>query len=153
MSLVTTSLNGLAHPGEARRGGGPPAPRPPMPHITDLTSVSAGVDPNLPIRKLLDEGHGCMRQAETCRSFGRPDVALQEYIRGSAIAVEIIPRHKDYVSLRGDRGGLARLYDALKHKVHSASPVFEAIKEEIKADNMRTGVLPKLRGMERPAYV
>ncbi|SPO04974.1 uncharacterized protein DNG_07659 [Cephalotrichum gorgonifer] len=148
MSLVTTSVNGVAAGGKTRLTGGNPSPapakspRPPMPHISDLTSVSAGVDPNLPIRKLLEEGHGCMRQAETFRNFGRPDVALQEYIRCSIIVVEIIPHHKERVSLRDDRGGLGRLYEALKVKVHNASPDFERIKEEIKKDNERTGVQP-----------
>lgn len=146
MSVTTTSLSGFAG------GGSAPAAKPPLPHITDLTSVTPNVDPHLPIRKLLDEAHACLRQADTCRSFGRPDVALAEYIRGSLIALELVPRHKDYVALRSDRGGLGRLYEALKVKVQSANPVFEAIKEEIKADNLRTGVLPKHKeARRRPA--
>lgn len=145
MSTVTTRTNGAS-------GGGSPSAKA-LPHITDLTSVPAGVDPNLPIRKLLTKGDDCLREAETYRSFGRPDAALREYIRGSLIAVEVIPRHKEYVSLRSDRGGLSRLYDALKGKVQTAAPAFEAIKEEIKADNRRTGVLPAKKQAQTNGYV
>ncbi|MBE3049869.1 hypothetical protein IMZ48_46705, partial [Candidatus Bathyarchaeota archaeon] len=145
MSLVATSVNGFA--------GGSPAAKPPFPHISDLTSVTAGVDPHSPIRKLLDDAHACLRQADTFNSFGRPDAALSEYIRGSLIAVEVVPRHKQYPSLRTDREGLWRLYEALMHKVQAASAAFEGVKEEIKADNARSGVLPRKLAAQRDGYV
>ncbi|CAI4219944.1 unnamed protein product [Parascedosporium putredinis] len=128
MYVASNGANGFAGSyGGGKLGGGQPSSRGPLPHISDLTSVSAGVDPNLPIRKLLEAGDGCMRQADTWVTFNRPDLALQEYIRGYIIAIQIIPHHKE-----------------------TADAKFEKIKEDIKADNERTGVQPVQKGATRP---
>jgi len=46
-------------------------------------------------------------------SFKRPDLAYIEYLVSSDIMINLIPRHKEYPSLNGDRGDLHRLYKAL----------------------------------------
>jgi len=125
--------------GQARIGG-----RAPYRHIEDLVNVDigAGLDPHSPLRKVLQAGDTHMRQAITYNDFKRPDLALQEYIRATTIAVITIPRHKDYPTLKGDRGDLGRLYQALKTKINAGSTTFEQIKEMIKEDNRKSGVQP-----------
>lgn len=129
--FATTSTNG--HSGR----------RAPFPHIEDLTSVSVDLDPHTPLRKVLEKGDTHMRQAITYNDFRRPDLALQEFIKAFTIAVDKIPKHKDYPSLKVDRGDLARLYEALKTKITNHCATFDNVKEIIKDDNRRSGVQSK----------
>ncbi|KAH7040359.1 uncharacterized protein B0I36DRAFT_344118 [Microdochium trichocladiopsis] len=138
---MATSANGQP------RTGGPNGGRAPFRHIEDLVNVDVGVglDPHSPLRKVLQAGDTHMRQAITYNDFKRPDLALQEYIRATTIAVITIPRHKDYPALKADRGDLGRLYQALKSKINSSSTTFEQIKEMIKEDNRKSGIQPARR--------
>ncbi|KAI0839877.1 cysteine proteinase [Hypoxylon sp. FL0890] len=121
-------------------GSGPK--RAPFRHIDDLISVVVDVNPHTPLGKILDLGDTYMRQAITYNDFRRPDLALQEYIKAFTIAVDKVPRHKDYPSMKSDRGDLNRRYNALKTKLTSNGPTFDKIKEDIKEDNRRSGVQP-----------
>ncbi|KXJ96786.1 hypothetical protein Micbo1qcDRAFT_229603 [Microdochium bolleyi] len=136
---METGSNGLA------RGGAPNGGKAPFKHIEDLVHVDVDIDPHSPLRTILQAGDGHMRQAITYSDFRRPDLALQEYIRATIIAVVTIPRHKDYPVLKADRGDLGRLYQALKTKINASSTKFEKIKEMIKEDNRTSGVQPARR--------
>ncbi|KAI0514918.1 hypothetical protein F5B22DRAFT_656434 [Xylaria bambusicola] len=114
----------------------------PFRHIDDIVSVSVDLDPHTTLRKVLEAGDAHMRQAITYKDFGRPDFALQEYIKAFTIAVDKVPKHKDYPSLKSDRGDLGRLYHALKVKITNNGVAYDRIKEDIKEDNRRSGVLP-----------
>ncbi|RYP41332.1 hypothetical protein DL768_010518 [Monosporascus sp. mg162] len=122
--------------------GGPASSKTPFRHIEDLTSVGVDLDPHTPLRKVLEIGDSCMRQACTYSEFGRPDLALQEYIKAFTIAVDTIPKHKDYPSLKAGSGDLSRLYNALKAKITKNGETFDKIKILIKEDNKRSGVQP-----------
>ncbi|KAI4871028.1 cysteine proteinase [Hypoxylon rubiginosum] len=123
--------------------GGPGGPgKAPFRHIDDLVSVNVDLDPHTPLRKIVELGDAHMRQATTFNDFGRPDLALQEYIKAFTIAVDKVPRHKDYPSMKPDRGDLNRLYNALKLKITTNGAVFDKIKDDIKQDNQRSGVQP-----------
>ncbi|KAI1632680.1 hypothetical protein F4809DRAFT_68375 [Biscogniauxia mediterranea] len=125
------AFGGAAGPGKA-----------PFRHIDDLVYVSVDIDPHTPLRKMLEVGDNHMRQALTYTDFRRPDLALQEYIKATTIAVDKVPRHKDYPSMKSDRSDLNRLYNALKAKINDNGSTFDKIKEDIKQDNQRSGVKP-----------
>ncbi|KAI1473239.1 cysteine proteinase [Daldinia caldariorum] len=131
-------------------GAGSGTGRPPYRHIDDLVSVSVDLDPHTPLRKVLELGDGHMRQAITYSDFHRPDLALQEYIKAFTIAVDKVPKHKEYPSMSSDRGDLNRLYKALKMKITTNGATFDKIKEDIKENNRRSGVQPT-RSPQRPA--
>ncbi|OTA62387.1 cysteine proteinase [Hypoxylon sp. EC38] len=133
------STNGVG--GHASGNGSGPT-KAPFRHIDDLVLVGVDLDPHTPLRKILELGDAHMRQATTYNDFRRPDLALQEYIKAFTIAVDKVPKHKDYPSLKSDRGDLGRLYNALKTKISSAGSTFDKIKEDIKEDNRRSGVQP-----------
>ncbi|KAI0386537.1 cysteine proteinase [Hypomontagnella monticulosa] len=114
----------------------------PFRHINDLVSVNVDIDPHTPLRKILEIGDTHMRQAITYNDFRRPDLALQEYIKAFTIAVDKVPRHKDYPSIKSDRGDLVRLYNSLKTNITTHGTTFDKIKEDIKEDNRRSGVQP-----------
>ncbi|RDW75252.1 hypothetical protein BP6252_06394 [Coleophoma cylindrospora] len=118
-----------------------------FPHIDDLTSAKPDINVHAPIRKILQDGELFAKQADTHLDFRRPDVALQEYMKASIVATDIIPRHKDYPSLQADRGDLHRLYTALKKRINNQHQKFIEVKELIKENNAKNGVQPiALRG-------
>ncbi|KAI1118369.1 hypothetical protein F5Y14DRAFT_260632 [Nemania sp. NC0429] len=145
-SSVAMTSNPRTHTTEPVRGvayGGNSRPRKePFSHIDDIVSVGVDLDPHATLRKVLEAGDAHMQQAITFRTFGRPDLALQEYIRAFTIAVDRVPKHKDYPSLKSDRGDLSRIYHALKVKITTNGVAYDEIKEMIKEDNLRSGVRP-----------
>ncbi len=116
-----------------------------FPHIDDLVAAQPDVNALAPIRRLLEKGESCAKQADTHLDFRHPDIALQEYIKASTIIVDLIPRHKDYPELRSDRGELHRLYAGLQKRINAQHEKFEEIKQLIKEDNVRFGVQPTAR--------
>lgn len=114
-----------------------------MPHLDDLTDAKADVDPRSSPRKLFEIGEKYIRQADTSRSFGRPDLALTEYLKAYDIAVNIIPRHADWPKIQEDKTGLWRTHRQLLMDIKNFN--FEQVKNDIRADNARTGVQPTRR--------
>lgn len=115
-----------------------------FPHLDDLLAVKPDVDINWPMRKLLQEADLLAKQADTHLDFRRPDIALQEYLKAAIVAIDYVPRHKDYPSLQQDRGELHRLYSGLKKRIDTQHDKFADVKEIIKENNVRSGVASKL---------
>ncbi|KAK4043105.1 hypothetical protein C8A01DRAFT_43891 [Parachaetomium inaequale] len=128
-----------------RRPDGAKGEKRPLPHIDDVTSVGVDVDTNASIEKVLQAAEGSLRQAESSKTFGRPDLALRDYIRTNVILLDVIKKNKGWVSLQRDNKAQFERYQRLLRQVHAAHSDFEAIKAQIKADNARTGVQPTVR--------
>lgn len=114
-----------------------------FPHLDDIKAAKPDIDINLPIRRVVQCGETCAKQADAHLDFRRPDLALEEFLKAFTVLVEIIPRHKDYPSLSSDRGELHRQYTGFRKKVYGNLEKFEAVKELIKENNARSGVRPK----------
>ncbi|KUI53076.1 Ubiquitin carboxyl-terminal hydrolase 4 [Cytospora mali] len=137
--------------GHALGGGKGPAPggRPgPYPHIDDLLHVNPDGDASQSLNHLLTTAENGVNFAKFQVDIGRIDVALKEYIKAYMIAINVIPNHKDYVSLQADRKNFVDRYNRLTRTLLEYADVFENIKRTIKEDNARTGVHPTSR---RPA--
>ncbi|PFH59780.1 hypothetical protein XA68_11888 [Ophiocordyceps unilateralis] len=117
----------------------------PIPHIDDLVAIPTDVGPNQSIKRLLEMAQTALRQSEISRDFNRPAIALQEYIRASVIAIQIITNHKDYPGLRTDHTDSARVHNALLRRIKQQSDDYESIKRDIIEDNKRSGVQPTVR--------
>ena len=111
-------------------------------HLDDLVAVRPNVDINSPIRKILQDGELLAKQADTLLDFRRPDIALQEYIKASIVAIEIIPHHKEYVMLQSGKGELNRMYAGLNKRINAQHPRFAEVKLLIKENNSKSGVKP-----------
>ena len=120
-----------------------------LPHIHDITSVRVDQYVNKPLRKTLEDGLGSVRQAKSLLSFGRPDLALSEFIKASTIAIELVPRHKDFSSIR-DRKELRDMFQHLVIEIKTNNIKFETVKAEIRMDNERTGVQPTNLAASKP---
>lgn len=129
---------GGASPTPARPGGGRQ-----FPHIDDLTRVVPDFNPLQPMKHLLDDAEKNYSQAEFLRSTGRIDLALPAFIKAFYVAVNVIPRNKEYNSLQNDRKILGDRYNRLVSIVNESATTYQAIKQTIKEDNARTGVQPK----------
>ena len=112
-----------------------------MPHIKDIISLPTDVDRNQPIRKLLETAESSLRQAEFSREIKRLAPALQEFLKASIIVVQYISQHRDYELVKS-RPELSARHDAVLEKIKQHNDDFARIKEQIIADNKRTGVLP-----------
>lgn len=132
--------------GAGGSGGGDRRPKRPLPHIDDITSANIDLDSyaHAPIDKVLTTGEEFLRQAETSRSFGRPDLALRDYIQATIIVVDVIKKNKDWVSLQSGNKTLSERYLRLMRQVNASHNIYEKIKADIKADNVRTGVQPSV---------
>ncbi|KAF7559826.1 hypothetical protein G7046_g4338 [Stylonectria norvegica] len=133
-------------PGQAGRHGDVPRPGAPIiPHINDILAVPKDIDSNQSIKKLLEMAETSLRQAEISRDFRRPALALRDYIRASIIAVQVIRNHRDFTFLKGEREDLSRMHNALLKRISQQDESFARVKQEIIADNKRTGVKPTQR--------
>lgn len=138
------SQNGFPSVPKANPGGARPG-KPPYPHIDDIVSVDVDVDINAPVDKMLLTAETYLRQAESANTFGRPDLALKDYIRTNILVLDYIKKNKGWVSLQADsKGGLVR-YQNLLRRIHALSGEFEKIKANIKADNAISHVQPTVR--------
>ncbi|KFY39835.1 hypothetical protein V494_03791 [Pseudogymnoascus sp. VKM F-4513 (FW-928)] len=111
-------------------------------HIDDLLKAKPEVNVHAPIRRLVLDAESYSKQADTHIDFRRPDLALQDYIKASIIAIDIIPRHKEYPDLKADHGELHRLYTALQKRIFSQYTRFEEVKVAIKDNNAESGIRP-----------
>ncbi|KAL2135770.1 hypothetical protein VTI74DRAFT_6975 [Chaetomium olivicolor] len=138
----------LDHAGHTPQGGADSRPdgakggKRPLPHIDDITSVTVNVDAYAPVEKILQMAEVCFRQAESSRTFGRPDLALKDYIRTNIILLDVIKKNKGWVSLQRDNRAQFERYQRLLRQVNAAHGDFETTKAQIKADNARTGIQP-----------
>ncbi|KAH6887987.1 hypothetical protein B0T10DRAFT_64795 [Thelonectria olida] len=140
-SMATNGFPGPSQPngrygGDHRPGGAS------IPHIDDILQAPLDIDANQSIRKLLDSAETSLRHAEISRDLNRPAVALKEFLRASIIAVKIIQSHRDFAFLKGEHKDLDRAHKAFLSKIQQQNDTFTRIKQDIIADNRRTGVKP-----------
>ncbi|KAM5346791.1 hypothetical protein ACJ41O_009796 [Fusarium nematophilum] len=143
-SAGTHSMASSGAFGPGGRRGGDSAGGSLIPHIDDILAAARNIDTNQSIRKLLEAAEASLRQAEMARDFRRPATAFQEYIRASIIAIQVIGGHRDYSSLKTDREDLSRAHTALLNKIRQQDAIYAKIKQDIIADNQRSGVQPRI---------
>lgn len=136
----TSAVNGHALGGG--KSSAPGGRAGPYPHIDDLLCVTPDGDTFQSLNHLLTSAESGVNFAKFQADIGRIDVALKEYIKAYMIAVNVIPRHKDFVSLQGDRKNFGDRYNRLTRILADYADAYEGIKQTIKEDNARTGVRP-----------
>ncbi|KAK4190985.1 hypothetical protein QBC35DRAFT_45586 [Podospora australis] len=129
---------------DGHANGGANGGKRPLPHIDDIILVEDDlIDPHAPIETVLTRAETYLRQAGASKDFlGRPDLALKDYIRANVILLDKIKKNKGWVSLQRDNRKHYEHYQRLLRQANSSHGEYEAIKQEIKADNARTGIQP-----------
>lgn len=112
-------------------------------HIQDLKKEAlTDFSPAQSIGVLFERANAALLAARRNIDFRRPDLAFVEYLRAYEIAVEVIPKHRDYILFTHDQHGGQKL-QVLQQKISSMNEQFDNIKAIIVNNNSRSGVLPK----------
>ncbi|CAK4031219.1 cysteine ase [Lecanosticta acicola] len=112
-------------------------------HIQDLKNEAlTDFSPAQSIGSLFERANSALLAAKRNIDFRRPDLAFVEYLRAYEIAVEVIPKHRDYILFAHDQHGGQKL-QLLQQKINSMNEQFDGIKGIIVNNNKRFGVLPK----------
>ncbi|UZP37454.1 hypothetical protein NXS19_005270 [Fusarium pseudograminearum] len=150
-SVATAGSHSLGSPGAFNHGSIPTSHRgsdspskASLPHIDDVIAPPQDLDPNMSARKLLETAETALRQAEMSRDFRRPAIALKEYIRASIIAIQTITKHPDYHDLKANHADFRRAHMNLLNKISDQDPIYAKVKQDIIADNKRSGVQPRI---------
>lgn len=97
------------------------------------------VDLSRPLASLVDDLQKGAKQAQFLVTMGRPDDALDSYLRTSTLAIKLIPMHRDYHSLKSDRKQLGERYRHLLKEITDDYETYEAIKKHKMAKQQKAG--------------
>ncbi|KAH0833531.1 hypothetical protein AYO21_05210 [Fonsecaea monophora] len=124
-----------------------------FPHLKDIiqdATSSVQVDASLP--QYLHEVESSTTVAKSSVEFGRHDLAYKSYMRAYEIAVNHIPKHKDFGFWDNNPQWRAKYKVALQKLVDMESQMTQ-IKALIEDNNARHGTQPQSRAMSRkPVY-
>ncbi|MCJ1351058.1 MAG: ubiquitin-specific protease doa4 [Icmadophila ericetorum] len=81
-------------------------------------------------------------QADESVSINSSDKAYVEWLIGSNIVSEVIPRHREYPSMNQERGEQLLAYRALIRSIQAQWSMFQQITDMIKEDNSRSRIWP-----------
>src|SRR3569833_2676819 len=110
-------------------------------HIDDAIRYSVDIDPLAPFETVLSYGEECMKRAESLTVFGRPDMALKEYMKACKTVMEMLTKKNGWKTFISYRRSARTRYNSLVARITANADGFEEIKKLIKEDNARTGVL------------
>ncbi|CAK7227779.1 ubiquitin-specific protease doa4 [Sporothrix eucalyptigena] len=113
-------------------------------HFDDIKNAKLGVDSVTPVETVLGYAESCIKQADFMKDYGRLDMALKEYILASIALLEVLPSNSAWMSVMTDQKGARTRYNALMARISASSAAYEAIKAQVKEDNARSGVQPKI---------
>ncbi|KAK5994975.1 Deubiquitinating enzyme 8-like protein [Cladobotryum mycophilum] len=120
----------------------------PLPHIDDVLAFPDDIDRKQSMRQLLDLAEATLAKSEMGRDYGKPALALKDYVRASVIVVHIIPAHYDYKDLKSGRSDWQHRHNNLLKRISLQGDLYDKIKRDITADNERSGIQPTVRRQE-----
>ena len=110
-------------------------------HLKDIMATAVpDVDRNTPLNVQLDKAEGFINSARASVEFKRPDLAYKEYLKGYELAVNYIPRHKDYGFFCDTNKKWEARHRSLLERVRHMEGMMEDIRRVIEDDNRRSGV-------------
>ena len=115
-----------------------------FPHIDDLVrDAQPRFSIETPPSQSLSEAEQSFKSSKNSLDFGRPDIAFKDYLRAYEIAINLIPRHKDYGFWASDhqKTWVAR-YKSLYKQLGSVEDQMKGVRQAIKDNNSRYGTVP-----------
>lgn len=113
-------------------------------HVKDIISAAQPTfDPSISPNQYLEQAERCLQSAKSSVSFGKPDVAFREYLKASEIAINLIPRHKEYGFVDYNNQAWSRRYKALRQNVATMSTQMQGIRKIIEDNNNRHGTVQR----------
>lgn len=123
-----------------------------FPHFKDIMKDAVPqVARDAPLNEQLARAEDYINGSRRSMDFKRPDLAYKDFVKGFEIAINYIPRHRDYGFFTdNDRKWYTR-YRNLCQTIRNLEVKMEDLRQTIKEDNERTGTLP--RDESSTAYV
>ena len=124
------------------------------PHIKDIIREATSTthfDGSLP--QLLTEVENCVATARSSVEFRRPDMAYKNFVRAYEIAVNNIPRNRDYGFTSDNNRAWAQKYRLARQKLNELETQMTQVKALIEENNAKFGTQPKAQTLPRkPVY-
>jgi len=114
-----------------------------LPHIKDILSTAVpefGRD--IPLNQQLEKAEAYVQSSQRANDFHRPDIAYKDYLRGYEVAVQYIPRHRDFGFQCDNNKKWEARYTNLCRALREMENRIEDAKKVIQEDNARSGVRP-----------
>lgn len=110
----------------------------PLAHIKDIiASAQPAFDPSVPPTEYLRQAEICLQTSKASLSLGKVDRAFSEYLKASEIAINIIPRHKDYGFFEDNNQSFAQKNRTVRNVVTSMGTQMEGVRKIIEDNNQR----------------
>lgn len=110
----------------------------PFPHIQDIISSSQpAFDPSISLLEYLKQAETSLQTSKASLSFGKVDRAFSEYLKASEIAVNIIPRHKDFGLFEYNNQNWNQRNKHVRNVVTSMATQMEGVRKIIEDNNQR----------------
>ncbi|KAJ9603174.1 ubiquitin-specific protease doa4 [Cladophialophora chaetospira] len=119
------------------------------PHLKDIIQdATASLQSDGSLSQLLSEVENCITIAKSSVDFGRHDLAYKNYVRAYEIAVNHIPRHKEYGFWDSNQHWRAK-YKAARLRLMDLEGQMTQVKALIEDNNTRHGTQPQSRALPR----
>ncbi|KAL9616551.1 MAG: hypothetical protein Q9160_008593 [Pyrenula sp. 1 TL-2023] len=113
-------------------------------HLKDIVhDGTPNFNRDAPLHSQLERAENYISSSKRSVEFRRPDLAYKDFLRGFEVAVNYIPRHKDYAAFTQTNKSWDQRYRDLCKNVGNMEPMMEQIRQMIEEDNVKTGVAPK----------
>jgi len=124
--------------------GSRPAARGAFRHIKDIIRDARPVLPeDASLTQYLAEAESCVNDSWDQLGVGRPVPAFKEYLKACEIAINFIPRHKEYSSWNVTNRAWSLRYKMLRLKLTQMDGEMKAVRELIEDNNARYGTKPR----------
>ncbi|KEF54467.1 uncharacterized protein A1O9_09634 [Exophiala aquamarina CBS 119918] len=120
------------------------------PHIKDIVREATSTtnsDGSLP--QLLTEVENCIATARSSVEFGRPDMAYKSFVRAYEIAVNNIPRNRNYGFTSDNNRAWAQKYRLARQKLNELEAQMTQVKASIEENNTRFNTQPHAQSLLR----
>ncbi|KIX03944.1 uncharacterized protein Z518_07497 [Rhinocladiella mackenziei CBS 650.93] len=122
------------------------------PHIKDIIQDATSFQADGSLVYYLSDVENCVATARNALDFGRPDLAYKSYVRGYEIAVNHIPRHKEYGFWDHNHSWATKYKTALR-KLNELEGQMTQVKVIIEDNNAQHGTRPQSWAVPRkPVY-
>ncbi|KIW14433.1 hypothetical protein PV08_07216 [Exophiala spinifera] len=120
-------------------------------HIKDIIyDATTSIEPDDSLGHYLTEVETSLATARSSVDFRRPDVAYKNYLRAYEIAVQRIPRHRDY-GFWDNNPSWSSKYKATLRKINDLSDQMAQVREAIEDNNRRYGTQQR-SVLRKPVY-
>ncbi|KAK4939532.1 ubiquitin-specific protease doa4 [Elasticomyces elasticus] len=122
-----------------------------FPHIKDIIQdATTSFQEDGSLGQWLNDVETCIATAKNSVDFRRPDVAYKHYLRAFEIAVNHIPKHRDY-GLWDNNQSWSSKYRAARRRLNEMDDQMTQIKPLIEDNNARHGTQPRTVS-RKPVY-